>query len=221
MTSVRAQAGREGREVFEAAVREPCRVSHFLDDDVPREDVERMVGLATCAASACDAQAWRFIAIRDKETLAAMQAAVLARFEELAASPGLVLHERKRVAARQQALLFAKAPLCIAVAVVPVASPMEELLGLAGMSGDEVDRLCPHPAYQSVGAAVQLLTTSAHTMGYGTCWTCAPVIAGEHLEGLLEITPPARLVALVSIGRPGGVRTAHKRLPLDQVLTFR
>jgi nitroreductase len=76
MTSVRAQAGREGREVFEAAVRETCRASHFLDDEVPREDVERTCGLATCAASACDSQARRFIVIRGEGTRADAQAAI-------------------------------------------------------------------------------------------------------------------------------------------------
>jgi nitroreductase len=209
------------RDGFEAVVRDPCHVRHFLDDEVSHEDVEHMVGLATCAASTCDTQAWRFIAIQDHQLIAAMGDAVLERFEELALRPGLALQEQKRRVARAQALFFAKAPLCIAVLALPVASPMEELLKLAGMSPEELDRLCVRPELQSAGAAVQLLSASAHAMGYAACWTCAPIIAGERLERLLDVAPPARLVALVSIGRPAEVPTHPKRLPLEQVLSFR
>jgi len=209
------------RDGFEAVVRDPCHVRRFLNDEVPREDIEHMVGLATCAASACDSQAWRFVAVQDRELIAAMQAAVLERFEELAMWPGLALQEQKRMVARAQALLFAKAPLCVAVLALPSHSPVEELMRLSGMSQDETDRLCVRPELQSAGAAVQLLSTSAHAMGYAACWTCAPIIAGERLEKLLSVTSPARLVALVPVGRPAEVPAAHKRLPLEQVLSFR
>jgi len=209
------------REAFEAVVRDPCHVRRFLDDEVPRADVEHMVGLATCAASACDSQAWRFIAIRDRALIGAMQTAVLERFEELALRPGLALQEHKRLVARQQALMFAKAPLCVAVLALPSTSPIEELMELAGISREEHDRICARPELQSAGAAVQLLSTAAHAMGYAACWTCAPIVAGERLEELLGVEPPARLVALVPIGRPAELPAAHKRLPLEQALSFR
>ena len=221
MTSSQSGLLTNDRDAFEAVVREPCHVRRFLDEAVPRVDVEHMVGLATCAASACNSQTWRFVAIQDRELIAAMQTAVLERFEELASRPGLALQEQKRMVARAQALLFARAPLCIAVLALPSSSPIEELMKLAGMSQEEHDRLCARPELQSVGAAVQLLSTSAHAIGYAACWTCAPIVAGERLEELLEVAPPARLVALVPIGRPAEVPAAHKRLPLEQVLSFR
>jgi hypothetical protein len=58
-------------------------------------------------------------------------------------------------------------------------------------------------------------------MGYAARWTCAPIVGGERLEELLGVEPPARLVALVPIGRPAKVLAAHKRLPLEKVLSFR
>jgi len=221
MTALRSRFASSDRDGFEAVVRDPCHVRRFLDEEVPRADVEHMVGLATCATSACDSQAWRFIAIRDRELLAAMGAAVIERFEQLALRPGLALQEQKRMVARAQALFFAKAPLCIAVLVLPSSSPIEELMKLAGVSQEEHNRLCARPDLQSVGAAVQLLSTSAHAMGYAACWTCAPIVAGERLEELLDVAAPARLVALVSVGRPAELPAAHKRLPLEQVLSFR
>ena len=119
---------------FEAVVRDPCRVRHFRGDEVPREDIEHMVDLTLCAASACPTQTWRFIAVQRPSIIRDMQTAVLERFEELALKPGLALQEHKRTAARAQALMFAKAPLCMAVLSLPSSSPMEELMELAGMT---------------------------------------------------------------------------------------
>jgi nitroreductase len=209
------------RDGYEAVVRDPCRVRHFREDTVPRDDVEHMVDLAMCAVSTCSTQAWRFIAATDGELIAAMRDAVLKRFEELALRPGLALQEHKRTVARAQALMFAKAPLCIAVLALPSNSPIEELMELAGMTQEEHDQLCVRPELQSAGAAVQLLVTSAHSLGYGACWTCAPIIARERLEGLLGVEPPARLVALVAVGLAAEQPAASRRLPLQQVLSFR
>jgi nitroreductase len=221
MTSAQSRLISSDRDGFEAVVRDACHVRRFLHEEVPHEDVEHMVGLATCAASPCDSRAWRFIAINDRDLLAQMQTAVIERFDELAFRPGLALQEHKRAVARAQALLFARAPLCIAVLALPTTSPVEELMKLAGISQEEHDRLCARPELQGVGAAVQLLTTSAHAMGYAACWTCAPIIAAGRLEKLLDVIPPARIVALVPIGRPAELPAAHKRIPLEEVLSYR
>jgi nitroreductase len=180
-----------------------------------------MTELAMCAATACAVQPWRLIAIQDPHLIRNMQEAVVKRFEELAMKPGLALQEHKRTVARAQALVFAKAPLCVAVLALPFVSPMEELLELGGMTSEEREQLCVRPELQSAGAAVQLLTTAAHSMGYAACWTCAPIVAAERLEALLEVEPPARLVALVAVGRPAELPTAPKRLPIEQVLSYR
>jgi len=221
MHAVDRRLGAVSREGFEEVVRDPCHVRHFLKDVVPREDVEHMTDLALCAATACTTQPWRFIAVQDRDLVRKMQDAVLERFEELAAKPGLALQEHKRTVARAQALLFAKAPLCMAVLALPFVSPMEELLELGGMTAEEREQVCVRPELQSAGAAVQLLTTAAHSMGYAACWTCAPIVAAERLEALLEVKPPARLVALVAIGRPAELPMATRSLPIEQVLSYR
>ena len=221
MYAVDHHLGATSRDGFEEVVRDPCHVRHFHKDLVPREDVEHMTDLAMCAATACTTQPWRFIAVQDRALLKKMQGAVLERFEELATKPGLALQEQKRTVARSQALLFAKAPLCMAVLSLPFVSPMEELLELGGMTAEEREQACVRPELQSAGAAVQLLTTAAHSMGYAACWTCAPIVAAERLEALLGVEPPARLVALVAIGRPAELPMAARSLPIEQVLSYR
>jgi nitroreductase len=208
------------RDGFEAVVRDPCRARHFTDDSVLREEVVHMVDLATCAVSVCDTQAWRFIAVQDPALLVRMREAVLDRFDDLALKPRLALQERRRFMARAQALTFAKAPLCIAVIALPSSTPAEEIMQLAGMTREEQDRLCVRPELQSAGAAVQLLTTSAHSLGYAACWSCAPIIAGESLEALLGVEAPARLVALVAIGRPSEQPVPPRKVPMEAALSF-
>jgi nitroreductase len=206
---------------FEAAVKDPCQARHFFPDPVPQADIEHMVSVATRAVSACDAQVWHFIAVQDRDVIGRMQQAVLERFEELAQRPGLALQERKRMVARAQALAFGKAPMCMAVLALPSSSPAEEVMLLAGLTQEERERLCVRPELQGVGAAIQLLATAAHALGYAICWTCAPVLAGEKLEAILDVQPPARLVALVGLGRPAELPTAGRHLSLDQVLSYR
>ena len=104
---------------------------------------------------------------------------------------------------------------------LPYVSLGDELLLKAGRTAEERDRLRARPDLQSIGAAVQLLCTAAHTMGYGACWMTAPVIAAPELEQLLGVQPPARIVALVPLGRPAGAQRRSKRLPVDDVLEFR
>ena len=52
-----------------------------------------------------------------------------------------------------------------------------------GLPRDERDRLRRGPDMQSIGAAVQLLCTAAHAMGYGSCWMTAPVLAAPGHRG--------------------------------------
>jgi nitroreductase len=221
MGAIKPHVTPDMRSGFETVVRDPCHVRHFVAETVDRADVEHMVDLAMCAASVCTTQTWRFIAVSDPALLGRMCDAVLSRFEQLALTPGLALQKRRLTAARAQALSFAKAPLCMAVLADPSNSPVEELMELAGMTEDERERQCVRPELQSAGAAVQLLATSANSLGYATCWTCAPMVAGERIEELLAVQAPTRLVALVAVGRSAQQPTASRRMPLEEALTFR
>jgi nitroreductase len=206
---------------FAEAVDGRRSVRRYQPDPVPREDVECMVALGSRAASAGNAQMWRFIAVQDRQVLQAMKRAVDERFDEIATWPELGGERRTVKAVRAYATFFADAPLCIAVLGLPYSSRTDRLLDLRGVSRDERDRLRQRPDLQSVGAAVQLLITAAHSMGYGGCWMSAPVVAAEGLERVLGVEPPAQLVALVPIGRPAGAPKRSGRLPLDEILSFR
>ena len=205
-----------------AAVEGRHSVRRFTGESVPRDDVREMVRLATLAANAGNAQPWRFIAVDDRALLAAMRTAVEERLDEMAGWPEVEAAglERETRAMRGYATFFADAPLSIAVLGLPYESHGDRLLALRGVSREERDRLRARPDLQSVAAAVQLLVTAAHALGYGSCWMSAPVLAAPRLEELLRVETPAHLVAIVAVGVRAGSPGGTKRLPVDDVLRF-
>jgi nitroreductase len=203
------------------AVHGRASVRRYEPDPVPREDVTAMVGLAVRAANAGNAQIWRFVAVEDASMRAAMRDAVDAAIDVMAAWPEAEGLEKELKAYRAYATFFAEAPLVVAVFGLPYGSVADRLLDEHGVRGSERDRLRQRPDLQSVGAAVQLLCTAAHAMGYGSCWMTAPVLAAPAIEGLLGVEPPAALVAVVPIGRPKSLPRPSRRLPVEDVLEFR
>jgi nitroreductase len=205
---------------FREAVEGRCSVRTFTGAPVPRDDVREIVRLATRAASAANAQMWRFVAVESDDVRGRMRRAVDDRIAAMEAWPE-VAEERRRVRSlRRSTLFFAEAPLVIAVLALPYRGTADRLLSLRGMSREECERLRQRPDLQSVGAAVQLLITAAYTLGYGACWMSAPILAADALEAILGVEPPASLVALVPVGRPAGRLRRSKRLPVDDVLRF-
>jgi nitroreductase len=196
-------------------------VRRYTDEPVPREDVEAMVGLAVRAANAGNAQGWRFVAVEDAATRAAMKAAVDAAIDEMAAWAEAGEYEKELKAYRAYATFFGDAPLVMAVFGLPYRSIADVLLNKHGVSYEERDRVRQRPDIQSIGGAVQLLCTAAHAMGYGSCWMTAPVLAAPAIEGLLGVAPPAQLVAVVPVGRPATASGPSSRHPLSDVLEFR
>ena len=147
---------------------------------------------ATHAANAGNAQGWRFVAVEDAGVRCDMAAAVDAAVDEVAAWPECEGREADIKAIRACATFFAGAPVVIAVFVLPYESRADALLELRGAPRERRDRLRQRPDLQSVGAAVQLLCTAAHAMGYG---------------GLLDDGPGARRAGHRGAARRRGARS--------------
>jgi nitroreductase len=203
------------------AVHGRASVRKYTGEPVPREDVEAMVGLAVRAANAGNAQTWRFVAVEDAEVRAAMKDAVDVALDEMGAWPEAEGREKDLKAYRAYSTFFAEAPVVVAVFGEPYRSLADVLLFKHQVPYEERDRLRQRPDVQSIGGAIQLLCTAAHAMGYGSCWMTAPVLAAPAIEALLGVEDPARLVALVPIGRPAVTTGPTSRKPLADVLEFR
>jgi nitroreductase len=204
-----------------AAVSGRTSVRRFRPDPVPRDDVRAMVDLAVRAANAGNAQMWRFVAVRDAALRAGMRVAVDEALDEAAAWPELRDMAADIKQLRAFSTFFADAPLVMAVCALPYTSRGDVMLDRRGLGRAEHDRLRARPDLQSIGAALQLLCTAAHALGYGSCWMTAPVLAAPAIERLLGIEPPAKLVAVVPIGVPLNDHGPTAREPVEDVLEFR
>src|SRR5450756_465221 len=156
--------------------------------------------------------------IRDR---VALRQAVDDAIDEMAARQQPAGKDKDIKALRAYTTLFVDAPLEMVVFGLPYVSRADEMLLARGLGVEERDRLRMRPDLQSVGAAVQLLCTAAHALGYGSCWMTAPVLAAPAIERLLGVEPPAKLVAVVPVGRPAGAVTPTSRRPAAEVLEFR
>jgi nitroreductase len=204
-----------------AAVGGRTSVRRFLPEAVSRDDITAMVGLAVRAANAGNDQMWRFVAVEDAALRTALKDAVDDALDEMAAWPELAAMGAEIKVLRAYATFFAAAPVVMAVFALPYVSRGDQMLLARGLSLEQRDRLRARPDLQSIGAAVQLLCTAAHALGYGSCWMTAPVLAAPAIEKLLHAEPPARLVALVPIGRPAAPARPSPRRPVADVLEFR
>ena len=111
-------------------------------------------------------------------------------------------------ALRAYATFFADAPLVMAVFGLPYGSRADEMLARAGLARRSATGSARARTCRASAAAVQLLCTAAHAMGYGSCWMTAPVLAAPAIEELLGVEAPAKLVAVVPIGRPASPSAA-------------
>lgn len=180
-----------------------------------------MVELAVRAANAGNAQMWRFVAVDDPLTHVGMRQAVDDAIDEMGAWPELAGMGKEIKALRAYSTFFIEAPLVMTVFGLPYLSRADEMLLAHGLGGEERDRLRARPDLQSIGAAVQLFCTAAHALGYGSCWMTAPVLAAPAIESLLGVPPPARLAAVVPVGRPAGFVAPTSRRSVSEVLGFR
>lgn len=209
------------RQVVEARV--SCR--QFRPDPVPLEDLREMVRLASLAPSPNNSQPWRFIGVLNRELIAEMGSAVRQRLARLLPDPADERAARARAKVEWFSTFFAQAPAVVAVTLAPYRAVIDDLLegARAEITHDSVNEMRAHPDVQSVGAAVEHLLLAAQAMSYGGCWVSGPLMARAEIERILEIRSPARLAAMVAIGKPAVLHLPRERdrKPLDDLFQVR
>ncbi len=202
------------------AIRGRRSIRKFKQDQVPEEDIRRMIEAATLAPSAGNKQMWKFIAVSNKQILKEMAEAVIKKLDDFASLPEGKPYRDSIEAAKKWSAFFCEAPVTIVVLGERYRSTIDEIMEKRGASLAEIDELRQRPDIQSIGAAIQNLCLSAYAMGYGTCWMSAPCIAGFEIKEILGVKPPWEVIALVPVGIPDESPAARPRKPLEEVLEF-
>ena len=200
------------------------RRSHrkFLPDPVPKDDIEKIIYIATMSPSATNSQPWEYVAVYDNAVKEELAKAVLKKLELMSSN----LDKDKD--ARQIKLIskssfyftfFKEAP----VVIFAIAKPYKSVMDFINEYFLEEDE--PSFAYeasiQSVSASILQLQIAAHIMGYGSCWMTAPNIAKREMGKIIGIHDNDRIIATIPLGKPATKSlSAPRRKSVDEVLRF-
>ncbi|MEO1783523.1 nitroreductase family protein [Thermodesulfobium sp. 4217-1] len=200
------------------------RRSHrkFLPDPVPKEDIEKIIYIATMSPSATNSQPWEYVAVYDNAVKEELANAVLKKLDLMSSN----LDKDKD--ARQIKLIskssfyftfFKEAP----VVIFAIAKPYKSVMDFINEYFLEEDE--PSFAYeasiQSVSASILQLQIAAHIMGYGSCWMTAPNIAKREMGKIIGIHDNDRIIATIPLGKPAtNSLSAPRRKSVNEVLRF-
>lgn len=203
---------------FTEVVKGRRSVRYFTDEEIPEENIRKIVTLGTLAPNAGNKQDWRCLVLTDHAKKQEIKTLVQEKLESLARQAGKENPERYRD--RHGSILFAGAPVVLVFLTQPYRSAIDDLLKENGYSDAEIDCLRMRPDIQTISAMIQNILLASHMMGYGTCWMVAPNIARHDIENYLGIRPPWSMAAFVALGRASQSPGKGKRKPLDDVIEF-
>jgi nitroreductase len=190
-------------------------IREWTDEPVSEDDLGMILEAGRQAPSGENAQPWRFIVIRDPETLRKLGTLagggsgrrftaefVTNQMQERFAS---LQDEAKKKAAfekltsGQVSAFLANAPVNILVC------------GRKDVWDTPYD----------TSAAIENMLLMITALGLGACWVIAPCIDirdEERIKELLGIPPEIKAISLISIGRPTRPHRQRPRLPLNQLV---
>ena len=160
-----------------------CR--DFADDDVPDDDIERMLDAATHAPSGENSQPWVFVVVRDpgvRTKLIELTRHIWSMARDEAMSR---LGDRLATEVDRGFLSgFGQAPVLIVVAA------------------DTTTGVHPRAVPSSIFPAVQNLLLAANALGYGSALTTLTANAADDLRAIVDLPAHVIPIAIVPVGRP-------------------
>lgn len=193
-------------------------IRRFKREPVPEDDIRKILDAGRWAPSANNIQPWSFVVIRDRVVLARMAEAVRMMIDRM-----IPFAESEKQAQRLAAYkgnyytFFENAPVVIAVLLEASDAGTDSLLSRMGYSAEDIRRLRPTPALQSVAAAIQNMLLAVHALGYGSCWMTGPLVAQEDFESLLGYGKEKSIAALLPVGIPDENPPARNRKGLEEL----
>ncbi|MCT4621605.1 MAG: nitroreductase family protein [Marinisporobacter sp.] len=198
-------------------------VRKFKDQEVPIEDIKKIIQAATYAPSGKNIQNWHFVVIKDKEKIEEVAKIVERKNAELA---NLIQDEAMKKSFTKFlrfGTFFRNAPVIILVYTEDSYQPTGlNILKAIGASTDEVHTLLrPNPAIQSIGAAMENLALAATNIGYGTCWMTSQNYAAKEITDFVGFKKEGYfLAATIPLGIPDGEIKSPPRIPVEKVMTI-
>jgi nitroreductase len=204
-------------------------VRRFKDQDVPDEDILKILDSVRVGPSSENEQNWHFIVVKNKEFMQKLEAVIQKKLDAF-------LPEVEKVD-EKKALRFAKfirnftffamkAPVLILVYSFTAKPCAYREYELVGRPKDELDHLLlQSTAMMGLGAALEHAALIMMEMGYGTCMMTSQNWADREIEELVKKeTGFSRdgwyIAAMLPVGIPDGELKSPGRKPLEEMVTF-
>lgn len=177
-------------------------IRKYENFDPPIEDIKRIIESARLAPSATNTQNWKFIAIRDDVVKQKMLTVLENKFDEISSWKESENLKSKILFYKNYSTFFAKAPVVIVAVLFPKESYISNIYRAHGVSEEEFQESRPDSSLLSIGGAIENMSLTAHYLGYGTCWMCAPMVAAKEFKEILNLEDEAKIVSLLTLGKP-------------------
>ncbi|MFN8596493.1 MAG: nitroreductase family protein [Anaerolineae bacterium] len=187
-------------------------IRRYLDRPVPPALIDQLLDAATWAPSAHNRQPWRFVVI---ET-AAVKAQLADRLGErlhadrLRDGDPLDLIERDRARSRTRLI---SAPIVIVACL--------SMVDMDRYPDERRSALEETMAIQSVAASIQNLLLTAHELGLGACWMCAPLFAPDVVREALNLPNDWDAQAVITLGYPADTGKPRERVNFKDKTIYR
>lgn len=177
-------------------------IRKYEDFNPPIEDIKRIIESARLAPSATNTQNWKFVVIRDSAVKTKMLEVLEKKYDEIASWKESEPIKNKILFYKNYSTFFVNAPVIIAAVLYPKESYISDLYKAHGVDEEEYQESRPDSSLLSIGGAIENMSLTAHYLGYGTCWMCAPMVAAKEFRQILNLEDDARIVSLLTLGKP-------------------
>ncbi len=195
-------------------------IRKFTDEPVPEEDINKIVSSALLSPSACNCQSFYFVAVRNKELIEKTADAVEKGIDDFYSEA-----EAEYTALRKkQSTFFKKAPLVIFVYLTDMEYYQKQAVDVyasKGYDSREMLRMIGEPDVLSVGAAVENMLLTIHSLGYGACWMSDPIVSEGNINEVLGMNPSYRLMGVIPVGKSAYTPRPKKSKELSDILEIR
>lgn len=186
-------------------------IRKYTQQPVTEEDIRSLLETASFAASAHNAQPWRFIVLVDaksKNNLANSMAEVWLKELENDHIPKNTRCKMVKASVER----FTQAPVLIVACLT-----LEDMDTYPNFERQQHER---DLAVQSLAAALQILLLAAQAKGLGTCWYCAPIFCKSAVRNALTIPDTVEPQALITLGYPAESPKTPPRNPSENYVHF-
>lgn len=185
-------------------------IRRYLDRSVDRATIEKILDTARWAPSAHNRQPWRFAVVQAADTKHALASAMGQRLRSDLEHDGMAQTMIDQDAQRSYQRITS-APVLVVVCL-----SMRDMDTCTDARRAQAEYLM---ATQSVAMATQNLLLSAHALGLGACWMCAPLFVPDTVRETLHLDADWEPQALITLGYPAEEKTKTRAL-LEQQLRF-